>query len=253
MTVVSDVTKLEPMQMVEMFIWNDNPPFVPRPPPETGNVLRWHPGTTVQRGPIKWQGYTYEPYPIEATGFEMQSTGKLPRPTVRVSNIGGVIGNYIRSIADGLGAQVTRKRTLGKYLDASNFPAGNPYADPNTFFNDEVYYVARKVAENPIFVELELAVKFDVEGIMLPRRQVIAGTCQWIYRHQPCPYPATGKKITNDPIYPGLDAAGNDRCGKTLTSCGLRFNKYDAAGKLISLAPYLPTSAFPASMLARYV
>lgn len=248
MTVAQDVTGLAPMQMVEMFVWNDNPPFVPRPPGESGgNVLRWHPGTTVLNGPITWQGLEYQSYPIEADGFEMQSTGKLPRPTIRVSNIGGTIGAYLRSIADGLGAQVTRKRTLGKYLDAVNFPLGNPYADPNTFFNDEVFYVARKVAENPISVELELAVKFDVEGIMLPRRQVIAGTCQWIYRKSPCPYPTTAPKITNDPIYPGLDASGNDRCGKTLTSCGLRFNK---PGKL---AAFLPTSAFPASMLARYV
>jgi len=240
MTVAQDVAGLAPLQMVEMFEWNDNPPYVPRPPLEAGNILRWHPGTTVARGAIVWRGVTYESYPIEASGFEMQATGKLPRPTIRVSNIGGTIGNYIRAISDGLGAQVTRKRTLGKYLDAVNFPNGNPYADPNTHFNDEIFYVARKVAENPIYVELELAVKFDVEGVMLPRRQVIAGTCQWIYRSAECSYTGPPKETiegqpTNDPDL--------DRCRKTLDACKARFGPTGV----------LRTSAFPASMLARYV
>ena len=53
---------------------------------------------------------------------------------------------------------------------------------PNTAFPDEIFYVSRKVSENPIFIEIELAVPFDVEGVQLPRRQVIAGTCQWVYR-----------------------------------------------------------------------
>lgn len=241
MTVKQDVAALAPLQMIEMFEWDDRN-ISPLP---DGNVLRWHPGTTVERASIYWQGFEYAQYPIEASGFEMTSTGKLPRPTVRVSNVGGTIGAYIRQIKDALGARLTRKRTLGKYLDAVNFPLGNPYADPNAKFNDETYYVARKVAENPIYVELELAVKFDVEGVMLPRRQVIAGTCQWIYRSPECSY--TGPPISRDPTYPN-----QDKCGKSLTSCGLRFNKYNAAGALVSLG-VLRTSAFPASMLARYV
>jgi lambda family phage minor tail protein L len=230
MTVAQDVTRLAPMQMVEMFMWDD------KLIQGGGNILRWHPGTTVARGPIYWQGVEYQQFPIEANGFEMQSSGKLPRPTIRVANIGGSIGAYIRGMKDGLGAAVTRKRTLGKYLDAVNFPSGNPYADPNTHFNDELFYVARKVAENPIYVELELAVKFDVEGIKLPRRQVIAGTCQWIYRSAECSY--SKGPILNDPTYPGVD-----KCGKSLDSCKLRFGANGV----------LPTSAFPASMLARYV
>ena len=90
-----------------------------------------------------------------------------------------------------------------------------------------------------MIVEMELAVPFDVEGIRLPRRQVIAGTCQWIYRSAECSY--AGALITNDPTYPGLDPNGNDRCGKTLDSCRLRFG-----------TGILRTSAFPASLLARY-
>jgi lambda family phage minor tail protein L len=230
MGVRSDTGRLKPLSIVEMFVWDDTVIG-------GANVIRWHPGTTgvAENIPITWQGLTYLPIPIEAAGFEMTGTGKLPRPTLRITNIGGEVGAFLRSINDGLGAKITRKRTLGKYLDAVNFPDGNPDADPNTAFVDEIFYVARKARENPIFIELELAVKFDVEGTFLPRRQVIAGTCQWVYRSAECSY--AGDPVLTDPIYPGVD-----RCGKTLTSCKLRFGEFGV----------LRTSAFPASMLARY-
>jgi lambda family phage minor tail protein L len=232
MGVRSDVSQLAPLAMVEMFEWDDR---------VIGgtNVFRWHPGTTVEDEPIVWQGVTYEPFPIQTDGFEMSGVGKLPRPTARMSNIGGAIGAYLRTIQDGIGAKFTRKRTLGKYLDAVNFPAGNPYADPLTSFPDEIFYVTRKASENPIFIDIEMAVPFDVDGIQLPRRQVIAGTCQWIYRSPECGYagPAVEDINGNPTTNMALDA-----CRKSLTACKHRFG---AQGTL-------RTSAFPASMLAKY-
>jgi len=225
-----DTEQLSPLEIVEMFEWNDTVIG-------GSTVFRWHPGTTPAGSlPIVWQGVAYEPFPIEAEGFEMQSGGKLPRPMLRASNIGGLLGNYVRAMRDALGARVTRKRTLGKYLDEVNFPGGNPNADPDAAFPDEIYYVSRKATENPIVIEMELAVPFDVEGVQLPRRQVIAGTCQWVYRDPTtCGY--TGPAVLNDPVFPG-----QDKCGKTLTSCKLRFG---ANGML-------RTSAFPASAGTRY-
>lgn len=232
MGVRKDTGQLAPLEIVEMFEWNDT---------AIGGttVFRWHAGTQQKPGslPIVWQGVSYEPFPIEAEGFEMQSAGKLPRPMLRCSNIGGLLGGYVRAMRDALGARVTRKRTLGKYLDAVNFTGGNPNANPSTAFPDEIYYVSRKATENPIFIEMELAAPFDVEGVQLPRRQVIAGTCMWIYRDAAtCTY--KGPAVLNDPVFPG-----KDWCGKTLTSCKLRFG---ATG-------VLKTSAFPASAGARYV
>lgn len=232
MGVRQSVGTLIPQALVEMFVWDDT---------VIGgtNVLRWHPGTTVEGGSITWQGQSYLQMPIEASGFEMTSAGKLPRPTIRAANLGGELGAYLRSMTDGLGAKVTRKRTLGRYLDAVNFPDGNAYADPNTHFPDEIFFVARKASENAIFVELELAVPFDVEGIMLPRRQVIAGTCQWVYRSAECSY--AGPPVQDIEGNPTSDPA-KDACRKTLTACKARFGQYGV----------LRTSSFPASMLIRY-
>lgn len=230
MTVREDVARLKPMAIIEMFELDPTKLNASYP------IVRWHPGTQVDRDPIVWQGVTYEAFPVETTGFEQSAVGKLPRPTIRCSNIGGTIAAFLRTLQDGLGAKVTRKRTLGKYLDAVNFPGGNPNANPNTKIDDEVFYIARKMNENPVFVEYELSVPFDVMGIQLPRRQVIAGTCQWIYRSPECSY--AGGPIYNDPVFPG-----QDMCGKLLTSCKLRFGANGV----------LRTSAFPASLLARYV
>lgn len=232
MGVRRDVSQLAPLEMVEMFEWDDRAIG-------GANVIRWHPGTTVIGTPIIWKDIAYEPMAIEAEGFEMTTAGTLPRPTVRASNLGGALGAYLRSMADGLGAKITRRRTLGRYLDAANFPDGNPYADPNTAFPDEVFFVSRKALENPIFVELELAVPFDVSGIVLPRRQVIAGTCQWVYRSAECGY--GGPPVQDINGNPTTDPA-RDACRKSLAACKARFGEFGI----------LRTSAFPASMLARY-
>lgn len=231
MTVRGDSQQLAPLALVEMFIWDSTVIG-------GADVLRWTPGTTATHQPIVWQGQTYTPFPIEASEFEMKANGTLPRPKLRASNIGGILGNYLRSIGNGLGAKVTRKRTLGKYLDAANFPGGNPNADPTSAYPDEIYFVARKASENPIQVEIELAVKFDVSGVDLPRRQVIAGTCQWIYRSAECSY--AGPPVQDINGNPTSSAAA-DQCRKTLTACKARFGEYGI----------LKTSAFPASLLVR--
>jgi len=230
MTVRTDVHQLGPLEMVEMFVFDATA--------IGGQVYRWHPGTTNTGAAITWQGQIYNPMPIQAEGFEVSAVGKLPRPTLRASNISGELDNYLRSVNDGLNAKVTRKRTLGKYLDAVNFPDGNPYANPATSFPDEIYYVSRKVTANPIFVEVELAVKFDTEGVMLPRRQVIAGICQWVYRSAECSY--AGPPVQDIDGNPTTDPA-KDRCRKTLTACQARFG----------VNGVLRTSAFPSSLLVR--
>lgn len=225
MTIQADLSSLDPLQVVELFELDATSLGV-------AEILRWHPGTTVAGQPIVWQGNTYEAFPIDASGFEMSSTGTLPRPQIRASNIGGLLGAFLNSIGDGLGSTFTRKRTLGKYLD------GQPGADPEAHFPDELYIVARKVAENAIEITIECAVAFDVEGVQLPRRQVIAGTCQWKYRGEECGY--AGPPVEDINGNPTASFAA-DRCRKTLDACRARFGTNGI----------LRTSAFPASLLIR--
>ena len=119
------------------------------------------------------------------------------------------------------GAQVKRIRTLKKYLD------GEAAADPYAHFPEEIWFVDRKASENRDAVSFELASKFDLAGVMLPKRQMIANVCQWKYRGAECGYTGTRYFDTNDN---SVSSASNDVCGKRLSSCELRFGQVTYTG-----------------------
>ena len=180
-------------------------------------------------GNITWNGQAYVRLSIEATGFDYSSTGSMPRPKLAVSNIGSSITslllqvNLITAGNDLGGAKVVRIRTLKKYLD------GEAGADPHAKFPDEIWYVDRKSNENRAVVEFELASKFDLVGVMLPRRQIIANVCQWAYRGGECGYNGTDYYDINDNK---VTSSGSDVCGKRLSSCNVRFTPFTLDGSV---------------------
>lgn len=70
---------------------------------------------------IQWQGQVYTAYPVKASGFEYTTNGQIPRPRLFVSNAFGTITSILLAYRNMLGAKITRKRTLAKYLDWENF------------------------------------------------------------------------------------------------------------------------------------
>ena len=216
MSIQSDIQKLEPGTKIELFVIDLTS--------LGGGVSRFHAGTNKLKQPVVWQGNTYQPWPVEASGFEYNGRGQSPRPKIRIANTNGLVTALNRDYDDICGAKVVRKRTFARYLDAINFPGGvNAEADPTAEFPDDIYYVERKVGESNDQVEYELAGIWDVEGIMLPARQVIASTCPTAYRSADCGY-------TGGPVATSDDTATNDPalddCGKRLSSCKLRFGQY---------------------------
>jgi lambda family phage minor tail protein L len=157
---------------------------------------------------------------------------------VRVANITGLVSALARDYNDLVGATLTRKRTFLRYLDAVNFAAGNPSADPAQAFADEVWFVDRKASENRVLVEFELAASFDLAGVKLPRRQVVQNVCAWRYRSAECSYAGGAVADLND--NPTTDLAA-DQCGKRLASCKQRFGIYAV----------LPFGGFPSCGLIR--
>jgi lambda family phage minor tail protein L len=231
MTLAADVQSLSPGSQVELFVLD----LMTGDPQD---IYRFHAGTNELRADVVWQGYSYTPWPVEASGFKRSGQGTLPRPQLRVANINGLIGSLAKQHDDLIGTRVTRKRTFVKYLDAINFAAGNPGADPNVHWPDELWFVARRGPTGPIFVEFELACPWDVEGIKLPRRQVIQNVCPWRYRSAECGYTGGAVADIND-VATGDMAL--DRCGKRLASCKLRFGE----------VAELPYGGFPAAGLIR--
>lgn len=231
MSIASDIQKLAPGALVELFELDATAIG------GTG-IDRFHAGANGLGGDVVWQGNTYTRFPLEAEGFDLTSSGQSPRPRLRVANIGGVFAALAAELDGLVNAKVTRKRTFSRYLDAVNFPGGvNPEADPNAGFDDEVYYIDRK-SENKIYVEFELSAACDLAGVQLPRRQVIANVCIWKYRGGECGYAGGAVALAND--QPTTDIA-LDRCGKRVTSCKLRFGSNAE----------LPYGGFPATGLTR--
>lgn len=225
----SDIQKLDPGAIVEFFEL-DLTQFGADP-------IYFHAGTNGMLQPVTWQGVVYTPFPVQATGFEMTGQGQAPRPRFMVSNVMGAVTALVLQYEDIVGAKVTRRRTLVKYLDAVNFPSGNPTADPDSHFADDVFYVDRKASENNEIVEFELAPAMDLTNVSLPRRQIIQNLCVWRYRGAECGYTGTAYFDQNDsPTTQALD-----RCGKRLSSCKLRFGQFNE----------LPFGSFPAAGLLR--
>lgn len=228
MTIRSDIQKLDPGSVVELFDLDVG-----------GTMFRFHAGVNELGNDVVWQTNTYTRMPLQASGFEWRSSGTLPRPRVQVANVNGLIGGLARENNDLVGSVLTRRRTFVRYLDAANFPGGvNPSEDQAAALPSEIYMVARKTAENPVLVEFELAAAMDVHGVKLPRRQVVQNVCPWLYRGTECGYSGGPVALAND--QPTSDA-DLDRCGKRLASCKLRFGEHGE----------LPFGGFPSAGLLR--
>lgn len=182
-----------------------------------GDVSRYHPHQ--QSASIWFQGKEYTPWAIDATGFERTSDAQQPSPKLTVGNVGGAISALCVALEDLVGAKLIRHQTLVQYLDAVNFPDGNPTADPDEEMPQEVWYIEQRSAENNVQVEFTLSSPLDFGGQQLPGRQ-IANLCQFQYRDAYCGYTGTNYFTIKDVA---TDNPALDQCSKRISGCECRF------------------------------
>ena len=194
-TPVSELQKINPSNIVELFQLQLDSTIH-----GANTTYYFHNGVSENNnGNLIFDNVEYTRMPIEADGFEFNGK-QLPRPTLRISNIVGTFTTILLTLPQGLeGAKVTRIRTLERYIDHINFDIGdilledesellqendslvsqessdNPHGtpDPTATFPNEVYYIDRKSTENRDIIEFELAASFDLQGVRLPKRQVL--------------------------------------------------------------------------------
>lgn len=226
----SEVQKFNPSALIDLYVVDATS--------IGGPILRFHDGVSTISTDIVWDSNTYAAMPIEVSGFEVSTTGSPARPKIKVANVSGLLGIGIKSLNDLIGSKFIRKRTFAKYLDAVNFSGGvNPTADVNACFPDEMYFIDRKVSENRMLLEFELVSALDLQGYLLPGRQVLTNICFWRYRSSECSY--SGGPIANEFDALCISNGGTvedskDKCGKKLSSCELRFG-----------SAIIPFGAFP--------
>jgi lambda family phage minor tail protein L len=234
MSLNSDYQKLEPGNEVRLFSV-DGTAF------GTGEVLRFHsynvPHTEAEivtaggdesKLPAKsiwWQGQEYKAWPCQIDGVEASTSGSSAQPKLSVANLDGSVTALCLAYDDLLQAKVTIHDTLAQYLDARNFAGGNPAADA-TQEKLQVWYIDAKTSETNEVVEFALSSPMDLQGLMIPTRQ-LHSLCTWCIRNKyrtgdGCDY--AGARYfdkNNNPVSdPSLD-----ECNGTLSACKLRFGE----------------------------
>ncbi len=167
---------------------------------------------------VTWQSRQYQAYPIQGSGFEMNGKGASARPTLKVSNLHGMVTGMAEDLQSLVGATVVRRRVYARFLDAVNFVAGNPEADPEQELSDRwvVEQMSQLTAMTASFV---LATPTETDGALFPGRIMLANTCMWDYRGDECGY--NGPAVADEFDNPTTDIR-KDRCSKCMRGCEMR-------------------------------
>ena len=188
---ISELQSLTPSAKIELFVMElvEGLHYATGNPSSVPTIFRFHAGTNMKTNSnIVWQNDTYERFPIVAEGFAFEGKGQIPRPTLTMSNLGGItrsgvaitvtdlliIVNLTTPHNDHLNAKITRRQVLASSLDAQNFENNtNPFGSPNNNeLPQEIYFIDRKITESRNLVQFELVGDLDKQNLKLPKRQV---------------------------------------------------------------------------------
>ena len=187
----AELQKMNPNSIIELFELElvEGLHYATGNPSNVPTIYRFHSGGNIDTyANIVWQTNTYERFPIEASGYEFAGEGKIPRPTLVMSNLGGItrLGSVLRvtdllitvnlvtAHNDLLDAKVTRRTLTADALDASNYAGNtNPYVTPSSDeFPKEIHFIDRKIQESRDLVSFELVNRLDMQNKRVPARQV---------------------------------------------------------------------------------
>lgn len=187
-----------------------------------GSIYRLHSGLNEVKKNVVWKGKEYTPYPIKAEGFELKATGTSNRPTLTIGNLFGLVTALTEDFNDCLGAVVTRRQVLSKYLDPVNFVNHtNPNYDPNNEIVSQ-YIIEQVSTLTHEIVTFTLAIPTELDGLLLPARPMMSNVCPFVYRSVECGY--TGRPVADEKDNPTTDPK-KDKCSKCLSGCKLRDNE----------------------------
>ncbi|PHM26169.1 phage minor tail protein L [Xenorhabdus innexi] len=244
MTIHSDLQQLEPGSKVLLFAVDGSafggPELYFHHHPIAYTEAELENADALPAKSLWWQGVEYKPWPVKIEGLEVSGDGRAISPTLSVANLDGTISALCLAYQNMVQARVTLHMTFVHYLDARNFPDGNPDADP-TQEKIDVFYIDSKTQEDNTEVHFALSSPADLQGIQIPTRQ-IHSLCTWCmrgqYRQSPCNY--TGTRYFDEEGNP-TDDPSRDVCGGLMRDCKLRYGENTQ----------LPFGGFPGSALLR--
>ena len=111
----AETFKTELPQVIDLFTL-DISPILP-PASSDQSIYRFANWSQVNGQDVVYKTNTYTALPLEADGFELNTSGQLARPTLNFANVGLGITALTNTYDDLVGATVQRIRTLSTYLD----------------------------------------------------------------------------------------------------------------------------------------
>lgn len=199
-------------------------------------IVRIVPATS-SRASVSFGGEIFAPHPIKTDGWELTTTGSLPRPTFQVANVSNAFTALVEEADDLHGAILTRIRTYDRYLDDGAEPDGNSHKPL------DIYQLAQKTAHDEDVIAWQCSALMDQEDVALPGRIVTRDYCthdvrywdavagEFVYTNATCPYVGAPKDINGLPCAPEDEVFSK----RLQTCCKARFGANAE----------LPTRAFP--------
>lgn len=129
-----------------------------------GTIYRFTNTPSEAGGGLTFNGITYQPIPIYASGFDTTSTGTMPTPVLTISNVAKTLQAAVATLGDLVGAKVTRIRTYEKFLDTG--------ATPNVaaFIGPESWIISQKIIHNSTSIQWSLSTALDKMGFRFGRQ-----------------------------------------------------------------------------------
>jgi lambda family phage minor tail protein L len=171
--IVKDVQKQDPgSALVELFELEL----------DSSNTVYFHSGVEEDLSTVQFREEggtirTYTVLPLQAKGFKSDPSATSARPTITFANVSDTFKTSISDYDLLLGATLTRRTTLQKYLVGESGDSTPPVEFPK-----QIYIFDRISAQSKTAVTFECATPYDLQGVTLPKRQVIANACPWLYQ-----------------------------------------------------------------------
>ena len=126
----------------------------------------------------------YAPLPISFSGYEQKSEGAYSRPTISFANVLSTFKNAIGASNDALvGRKITRRKTLYKYRATEALGTEfSVHGQTPIEQAKQVFLIDRVEREDALSITFELTIGFDLQGINVPNRYILANTCTWLYQ-----------------------------------------------------------------------
>ncbi|UEM18978.1 hypothetical protein JL100_017995 [Skermanella mucosa] len=142
---------------------------------EGAPTYRFTPNVTSTGDIVRYNGFVWAATALRTSGMLYDGTGGLPRPTLELADVNGILMMEAMKYQDLVGCTVKRWITCEQYLDPN----------PNAAWGPEIFVVNKKIAADGTRIVLELASIVDQRNMVIPKRRMFRKEFPGLARTRP--------------------------------------------------------------------